>query len=81
MNKITRRVAVFLVTISAVMSGSLCQLACTSEAVWDEFREASTSAFSTGLKSMADGLIDGLLAVFQPDSSSASDSASSASGT
>lgn len=76
MNKITRRVAVSLVMISALMSGALCQLACTSEAVWDEFREASTSAFSTGFKSIADGLIDGLFAVFEPDSSSASDSAS-----
>jgi hypothetical protein len=66
-------------TTSALLSGALCDFACTSEALWDEFRLASTDAFESGLKSLSDGLIEGLFAVFQPDTGSAS-SASSASG-
>lgn len=69
---IARKLSAWLVLIGLTMSGSLCGLACQSEDVADQFRTASAEAFATGFKSIADGLIDGLFAVFEPDSGSAS---------
>jgi ABC-type uncharacterized transport system permease subunit len=67
-----RKLSAWLVLLSLTLSGSLYGVACQSEDVADQFRTASAEALATGFKSIADGLIDGLFAVFQPDSGSAS---------
>lgn len=77
MSAVARRIAQILVGLSLTLPATMCGLACDTGDVMDEFRAASSDAFATGLKSIASGLIDGLFALFEPDTGSASGSASS----
>ena len=71
MSRIGRRISACLILVSMMMSGVALQGGCTGD-VSDTFRAAATESLASGLKGMTDGLIDGLFALFYPDSGAAS---------
>ena len=76
MTPIRRRIASWAAIVGLLTSGTFISISC-NEALLDRFRVASADSLEAGVKEIADGLIDGLFALFVPESSTAS----SASGT
>ena len=71
MSKLGRLISACLILVSMTMSGVVLQSGCTGD-VSDTFRAAATDSLASGLKTVTNGLIDGLFALFYPDSGAAS---------
>ena len=73
----SRRMMSWVMIAGMLTSGMFVSVSCSDSALMDRFRSAASDSLEEGAKSLADGVIEGLFALFMPESSSAS----SASGT
>ena len=76
-NSLVRRINIACrIGISLGLGGSTAFSFGGCEAHADEFREAAAPALRTGVDSLMDGLVEGVFAVVEPESSSTDDSTS-----
>jgi hypothetical protein len=61
----SRRIRVWCATAALVLATLVLGTGCDEEEAMRTFRDAASTSLQTGMKSMMDGVIDGMFAVFE----------------
>lgn len=71
MTPIRRRIASWVAIVGLLTSGTFISVSCNA-ALMDRFRVASADSLEAGVKDITNGVIEGLFALFVPESASGS---------